>query len=116
MREQARARPRPVRTPTMPLVASCPACRKRHKAPDRLAGRTVSCLNCGQPFTVPAPDLDEAAAALLTADEPAETAEAEPGPTRSCEPPDDAPPRPAPKRRPPDVATLPPLTTNDPPL
>jgi RsiW-degrading membrane proteinase PrsW (M82 family) len=98
----------------MPVSATCPACGKRHKAPDRLAGRTVSCLNCGQPFALPQADLEAAAAALLDSDEPAEPAPLRAEPADIYEP-AAAPPRP-PARRKPDVAALPPLTTNDPPL
>jgi hypothetical protein len=102
--------------PIMPISASCPTCGKRHKAPDRLAGREVACLSCGQPFTIPQSDVEDAAAALLEAGELAETAppDAEPEPT--YQPASSTPQRPAPKRRVPDVTTLPPLTTNDPPL
>lgn len=100
----------------MPLLATCPACGKRHKAPERLAGRTVSCLNCGQPFTVPPPDLEAAAVALLDADEPAAAAPRPAAPQRTYEPAEVAPPPPVPRRRRPDVAALPRLTTNDPPL
>jgi RsiW-degrading membrane proteinase PrsW (M82 family) len=95
------------------IAANCPACGKGHKAPEKLAGRTVSCLSCGKPFTIPAPDLEAAAAALLDDDvAPAESAHV-PEPEPADEPVAIAPPRP---KRKPDVATLPPLTTNDPPL
>jgi RsiW-degrading membrane proteinase PrsW (M82 family) len=78
---------------TMSISASCPA----------------------QSFTIRQPDVEDAAAALLEAGEPAETgpADAEPEPTYELAQP--APTRPVPRRRVPDVATLPPLTTNDPP-
>jgi RsiW-degrading membrane proteinase PrsW (M82 family) len=100
----------------MPIAATCPACGKGHKAPDKLAGRTVSCLNCGRPFTVPPPDLEAAAAALLDADGPAEPAPPRAEPQRPAEPAAVAPRPPAPPRPRPAAATLPPLTTNDPPL
>src|SRR5438132_13249903 len=34
---------------------SCPACQKRFKAPDRGAGRTVSCPRYGQGLLIPPP-------------------------------------------------------------
>ncbi len=37
----------------MPIAVSCPACGKKHQAPDHLAGRPVRC-NCGATLTVPA--------------------------------------------------------------
>src|SRR5947208_14459711 len=83
-----------VRTPIMPLSGSCPACGKRHKAPDRLAGRTVSCLNCGQSFPIPAADLEDAAATLLDEDEPAAPAPAEAEPEPVYRPADAPAPRP----------------------
>jgi RsiW-degrading membrane proteinase PrsW (M82 family) len=97
----------------MPISVNCPACGKRHKAPDKLAGRTVACLACGQPILVPQPDIEAAAAALLDADEPAER----PEPADETPEPTPAVRRPVPPTRTkPAVATLPPLTTNDPPL
>src|SRR5438876_2186410 len=100
--------------PIMSISASCPACGKRHKAPDRLAGREVSCLSCGQSFTIPQPDVEDAAAAVLEAGEPAETAPSEAEPEPSYEPAPAARAKPVPRRRVAHVATLPPLTTNDP--
>jgi RsiW-degrading membrane proteinase PrsW (M82 family) len=94
----------------MPISAKCPACGKGHKAPDKLAGRTVSCLGCGKPFPVPQPDL-EAAAAALNAKEPAAPTRAEPA--RFHKP---VPAPVVPRRPKSDVKTLPPLTTNGPPL
>jgi hypothetical protein len=37
----------------MPILVSCPACGRKHQAPDNLAGRPVRC-NCGATLTVPA--------------------------------------------------------------
>jgi RsiW-degrading membrane proteinase PrsW (M82 family) len=95
----------------MPISVKCPACGKGHKAPDKLAGRTGSCLGCGKPIVIPPIDLEAAAAALLDAAEPAAPIPLRPeaeeaGPSVSSAPP----------RRKPIVAVLPPLTTNDPPL
>ncbi len=45
-----------VRTvPVMPIDATCPACQKRYKLKDELAGKSVKCSNpdCRQPFPVP---------------------------------------------------------------
>src|SRR5438270_8554486 len=93
----------------MPVSVKCSACGKGHKAPDKLAGRTVSCLGCGKPLVIPPIDLEAAAAALLEAEEPAARTPSRPEPEENEGPS-------APLRRKPIVATLPPLTTNDPPL
>lgn len=49
-------RPPHVRTvPVMPIDATCPACQKRYKLKDELAGKSVKCSNpdCRHPFPVP---------------------------------------------------------------
>jgi RsiW-degrading membrane proteinase PrsW (M82 family) len=102
----------------MPISVRCPACGRGHKAPDRAAGQVLKCLACGQPMTVPAAELDPAAILLgLEKSEPAPPREAEdepaPLPVEAPEPPPTPPRKPKPK---PDIATLPPLTANDPPL
>ncbi|HEX4588750.1 MAG TPA: PrsW family glutamic-type intramembrane protease [Gemmataceae bacterium] len=99
----------------MPISVKCPACGKGHKAPDKLAGKSVSCLNCGQPFAVPVPDLEAAAAAVLDSDGPPSGPPSPPEPAEGG-PPEIVEPTPRPRRRKPDVTALPPLTTNDPPL
>jgi len=38
----------------MPISASCPSCGAKINAPDNLAGRSVKCPKCANPFTVPA--------------------------------------------------------------
>ncbi|WP_020471601.1 PrsW family glutamic-type intramembrane protease [Zavarzinella formosa] len=126
----------------MPISVNCPACGKGHKAPDRAAGRTLKCLACGEPMTVPPAEIDPAAL-LLAPDEPVSTplppngdltkpesppepvatppshsyglAESEASFESPSEPVVPA-PKPKAKRPKPDLATLPPLTTDDPPL
>jgi DNA-directed RNA polymerase subunit RPC12/RpoP len=80
----------------MPIVVTCGSCGARLKAADRLAGRTTACPRCNtfllvprpaspklapapaaprQPAPVPAEDVEDAAAALLSgAEETAQTA------------------------------------------
>ena len=115
----------------MPIPVLCPACGQRHKAPDAAAGRTLKCLACGGPVAVPAPEIDPAAVLLEDDAPPPHLPEAIPVPAELpvedesyalSEPPEPEPP-PPPKRGPvrppkpkPDVATLPPLTTDDPPI
>src|SRR5947209_10436342 len=89
----------------MTISAKCPACGKGHKAPDKLAGRTVSCLACGKPFRIPA--------AALESEEPAGPAPAEPAERVERRPPAASA---VPRRPRSDVAKLPPLTTDGPPL
>ncbi len=37
----------------MPIIASCPSCTGKFKAPDHAAGRKVKCPKCGSPIEVP---------------------------------------------------------------
>ena len=101
----------------MPISVRCSACGQGHKAPDLAAGRTLKCRACGEPMTVPSATIDPADI-LLGIDE-----SSPPSPDQSYgfSEPQTAPvtPRPAKKtasRPKPDLATLPPLTTDDPPL
>ncbi|VTU00041.1 hypothetical protein : Uncharacterized protein OS=Calothrix sp. PCC 6303 GN=Cal6303_3262 PE=4 SV=1: PrsW-protease [Gemmataceae bacterium] len=108
----------------MPISVRCPTCDRGHKAPDRAAGHTLKCLACGHPMAVP--ELDPAD--ILLNEEQTEPAPAPPpsdeeddttplpfeAPSTADEPPRRPKPR-KPKSKP-DLATLPPLTTNDPPL
>jgi RsiW-degrading membrane proteinase PrsW (M82 family) len=103
----------------MPISVRCPACGRGHKAPDRAAGRALKCLACGEGMIVPSPEIDPAATLLGTehveSSPPRETDD-DSSPLSYEEPP----PRPASPPRPtkpkPDIASLPPLTTNEPPL
>jgi RsiW-degrading membrane proteinase PrsW (M82 family) len=114
----------------MPISVACPACGKKLKAPDALAGKTAPCPGCRAKVQVPASE-DAVADFLLGSEEPGEsTAPAE---ETSEEPPPK--PRPLPQRlgegdrhaprrpvsapwQPPEkpVTALPPLTMNEPPL
>ena len=108
----------------MPISVRCPACDRGHKAPDRAAGHTLNCLACGHPMAVP--ELDPAD--ILLGEEQTEPAPAPPSrdeeddttplPFEASSPADEPPRRPKPRKpkSKPDLATLPPLTTNDPPL
>ncbi len=113
----------------MPIQVTCPGCGQRLKAKDSLAGRRVACPQCGQKLVVGS--LEDAAAALLLDQEaaPESPPPAAPPPPASADhlaPADNRSlPAPAPplqrlkkknKPTPLDVAALPPLTTNDPPL
>jgi RsiW-degrading membrane proteinase PrsW (M82 family)/predicted nucleic acid-binding Zn-ribbon protein len=106
----------------MPISVTCTGCNKRFKGPDRLAGKTVGCPNCGARLSIPAPEEEE--------QPPVSDLEAEPPAVPESEaeeagaPPPVSPRRPAtggltPRRSPqakPAAAALPPLTTNDPPF
>jgi RsiW-degrading membrane proteinase PrsW (M82 family) len=109
----------------MPISITCHGCGKRLKGNDALAGRTVPCPVCGEKLLVGSPE--DIAAAMLR-DEEAPTHEE---PDAPAPPEDDAPPtrfsEPPRRRVAPRLATgkspakaavptLPPLTTNDPPL
>jgi RsiW-degrading membrane proteinase PrsW (M82 family) len=97
------------------ISVTCPACAKRLKAKDELAGRLLPCPNCKQQILIPEPG-EELASYSLQAQAPP----APPPQTRT----DEEVPTPrrrqtshaSPKRRKPDLASLPPLTTNEPPL
>lgn len=110
----------------MPISVTCPGCRKRLKAKDGLAGRTVACPACGTKLVIGS--AEDVAAALLLGETTPQAAEPEVPPPR----PDVAPPkrtekpptstagarpdRPETPRAVRDVRSLPPLATNDPPL
>jgi RsiW-degrading membrane proteinase PrsW (M82 family) len=111
----------------MPISITCPGCGKRLKARDELAGKVLPCPHCKQPVHVAQPE-DEIANLLLQDGEPAEAPsppEPEPEPETGAAEERPAPvrrqPRPAPvpppaRARKDAVASLPPLTTNEPPL
>src|SRR6478752_1260035 len=98
----------------MSLSVQCPACGAKHKAPEAAAGRTLACLNCRAPITVPSAEVIDPAAILMEGEEP-------PPPPEPDSPPDEPefiPPNPRKPKRPRtvDVASLPPLTANEPPF
>jgi hypothetical protein len=102
----------------MPISLLCPACGRRLKANDNLAGRRLPCPGCRAEVQVPGPPVEDAAAALLlSGDEPAETPA--PAPPAAAPEPKPVPAAPVPRRgpvRPPTpAAALPPLTSNEPP-
>ena len=104
----------------MPISVRCSACGRGHKAPDQAAGKTFKCLACGERLTIPSATIDPADL-LLGIDESSSTplehsdevSESDPAPET---------PKPSkktkarPTRPKPDLASLPPLTTDDPPL
>jgi hypothetical protein len=45
------------------IRSTCPACRKSYRCPERLAGKTIRCAQCGRPLPVPMPLPDEPAPA-----------------------------------------------------
>jgi RsiW-degrading membrane proteinase PrsW (M82 family) len=108
----------------MPISVTCTSCNKRFKGPDRLAGKTVGCPNCGARLSIPAPEEEDQPPVYdLEAEPPA----AKPRPQTPAAPESEAyepvaPP--APRRRPDPptlpatkpAAALPPLGTNDPPF
>jgi RsiW-degrading membrane proteinase PrsW (M82 family) len=101
----------------MPISVRCSTCGQGHKAPDLAAGRTLKCRACGEPMTVPSTSIDPADI-LLGVDD---SSPLPPGQGYGLSEPETAPetPRPAKKKasRPmANLATLPPLTTDDPPL
>lgn len=109
----------------MPISVRCPACDRGHKAPDRAAGQLLNCLACGNAMTVPAAVIG--ASDILLGSEQADSApsrgdEDDSGSLPFEEPPpslEEPPRKPKPLRKPkskPDIASLPPLTSNDPPL
>jgi len=99
----------------MPISFKCSACGRALKAPDAAAGRTVKCLACGEPIAVPAAEIDPLAI-LLGSDAASNHNSGE----EHEEPPESPPPvrRPVPVREKPKpaLASLPPLTSNEPPF
>lgn len=59
------SRPTSATVPVMPIDATCPACQKRYKLKDELAGKSVKCSNpdCRKAFAVPGVTASAAAAA-----------------------------------------------------
>lgn len=53
----------------MPILAVCPHCQQNYHVGEQFAGKKAKCQACGQPFTVPVPQLDPLgdAAALASA-------------------------------------------------
>jgi RsiW-degrading membrane proteinase PrsW (M82 family) len=109
----------------MPLSITCHGCGKRLKAKDTLVGRTVPCPACGTKLVIGS--VDDVAAALLREDAAPQPDEPEaPAPPedvaplkRTAEPPPRRGATPLAQGKPghrADVRSLPPLTTNDPPL
>ena len=105
----------------MPISVKCSACGRGHKAPDAAAGKTFKCLACGEPMLAPPVEIDPAAILLGDGDDapvPAtEPAPSPPEPSREFVlPQSPVTPVRQPLRRETNVASLPPLTTNDPPF
>jgi RsiW-degrading membrane proteinase PrsW (M82 family) len=100
----------------MSISITCSACQKRLKAKDSLAGKTVACPGCGQKLVLP--QLEEAAASFLLDENSQEDA---PPPQASTDEKSYS-LAPAAVPHPPilsakkSVASLPPLTMNEPPL
>jgi RsiW-degrading membrane proteinase PrsW (M82 family) len=108
----------------MPISVTCTSCNKRFKGPDRLAGKTVGCPNCGARLFIPPPEDDEAPVYDVAADPPAvPQREVEDAAETSSPPPPSPVPLPRTRTRP-AAASLstkdrqagPPLGTNDPPF
>jgi len=120
----------------MNLTICCPACGFSHKLSKRAVGKTVACLNCSAPMTVTRPDSVETDDLLLPVDDAlpqlqnegipegkemeviplAKESESIPA-VQEPSPEIEAPPRKRRKKsRKVDTASLPPLTTNGPPL
>src|SRR5207244_9532955 len=99
-----------------PISITCPACAKKLKAKDSLAGKTVACPGCGQKLVIPQPE--EAAASFLLEEET--TPEAPPPPPspvqRRYEEPTSEAPRSLAKPSKKALDSLPPLGANEPPL
>ena len=98
----------------MALSVQCPACGTGHKAPERAAGRILPCLVCKTLMTVPtARPIDPAEILLRDDDAPLPIV-----PTPAVAEPHSLPPPPKPRKKPKtvDVASLPPLTSDDPPF
>lgn len=103
----------------MPFSLTCSECGKRLKARDELAGKLLPCPHCGKKVQIP--QADEDVAAYLLQDEtpaqaPTSSAASEPA---SAEEDEQIPVRRKPARpvtKAPEIKSLPPLTTNEPPL
>ena len=48
----------------MPIEIKCDSCGKRYRAPDKAAGRRVTCKSCGKTIPVPAAQEDDVLAAI----------------------------------------------------
>src|SRR5262245_9059912 len=97
----------------MPISIECPACGRRLKANDALAGRRLPCPNCRDEVEVPAPaNAEDAAAALLLGSDAA--APAPPPPEFTSSPVPAAPVRGA-RPGPVAIKELPPLRSNETP-
>ena len=104
----------------VPFAITCAGCGKRLKARDELAGKVLPCPNCGQKVQVPQTD-EDIASYLLHEESPAEP-ESPPAPDERTTA-DDEPmatprqsARPSAKPRRPPPVSLPPITSNEPPL
>jgi protease PrsW len=103
----------------MPISLTCPACGRRLKANDALAGRRLPCPACKADIEVPAapPVEDAAAALLLSGDEPAATPARPPSPAPEPKPvPAPAVAHRGPVKPPTPAATLAPLKSAEPPV
>lgn len=69
----------------MPVSVKCPACGASHKAPDQARGKTLRCLACKSPMSVPAEEVD-AAAILLAMDDQQPAEPPEPTPSKFFDP------------------------------
>lgn len=99
----------------MPISFKCSECGRGLKAPDAAAGRTLKCVACSEPLIVPAAEIDPLAILLGSEEAPQKAFAPEPD-----DPPEPVPPPPRrsvirekPK---PDLAALPPLTSDEPPF
>ena len=104
----------------MPISVRCSACGQGYKAPDQAAGRILKCRVCGEPMTIPSVTVDEEDGPLpfqesssQPADEEHHGAETENPPVMPTQAKKSSPRPKRPKR---DLASLPPLTTDDPPF
>jgi RsiW-degrading membrane proteinase PrsW (M82 family) len=105
-------------TKVMTLSVQCPACGAMHKAPERAVGKMLPCLVCKTPMAVFKP-IDPAAILLQDDDPPPPSPETAPD-VEELPPPSPAPKprstRPRKKSKAVDLASLPPLTSDDPPF
>lgn len=101
----------------MPISLSCIECGKRLKAREELAGKLLPCPNCGRKLLVPEPD-EDIASYLLKEEPPSQSPPPPASPPPSVEEEEIVvrrkPPRTVPNTR--KIESLPPLTTNQPPL
>src|SRR5690242_1123702 len=99
----------------MPISVRCTACGTGHQAPNRAAGKAVPCLKCHSLMVVPVPEES-------SADEQLQDEVAAPDAAEHSLPVEEPPSTPGSSPRPrkrswtPDVASLPPLTSNEPPF